>query len=119
MKKTWSNKSLRKADAVKNDEFYTRYDDIQAELNYYKDQLKDKVIYCNCDDPAESAFIDFFKLNFDYLGIKKLIGTRYQKSNLFLFADPVRRSGYRLEITTKNKNAVSYTHLTLPTTPYV
>ena len=46
----------------------------------------------------------FFKLNFDYLGIKKLIGTRYQKSNLFLFADSVRKSGYRLEITAKNKN---------------
>jgi len=104
MEKKSSNKSLRKADGVKNDEFYTRYDDVQAELNFYKDQLKDKVIYCNCDDPAESAFIDFFKLNFDYLGIKKLIGTRYQKSNLFLFADPVRQRGYRLEITAKNKN---------------
>jgi hypothetical protein len=99
-----SNKSLGRARDVKNDEFYTLYDDIQAELNLYKDQLKDKVIYCNCDDPAESAFTDFFKLNFDYLGIKKLICTRYQKSNLFLFADPVRRSGYRLEITAKNKN---------------
>ena len=100
----YSNKSLRKADSVKNDEFYTHFDDIQAELNFYKDQLKDKVIYCNCDDPAESAFTDFFKLNFDYLGIKKLICTRYQKSNLFTYADPVRRSGYRLEITAKNKN---------------
>ena len=99
-----SNKSLGKAKDVKNDEFYTRFDDIQAELNFYRDQLKDKVIYCNCDDPAESAFTDFFKLNFDYLGIKKLICTRYQKSNLFLFADPVRKSGYRLEITAKNKN---------------
>lgn len=98
-----SNKSLGKAKVVKNDEFYTRFDDIQAELNFYKDQLKDRVIYCNCDDPAESAFTDFFKLNFDYLGIKKLICTRYQKSNLFLFADPVRKSGYRLEITAKNK----------------
>ncbi len=105
MKNKSSNKSLRKADAVKNDEFYTRFDDIQAELNFYKDQLKDKVIYCNCDDPAESAFTDFFKLNFDYLGIKKLICTRYQKSNLFLFADPVRQRGYRLEITAKNKDA--------------
>src|SRR3989344_3774437 len=98
------NKSFQRAKDVKNDEFYTRFDDIQAELNFYKDQLKDKVIYCNCDDPAESAFIDFFKLDFDYLGIKKLIGTRYQKSNLFLFADPVRQRGYRLEITAKNKN---------------
>jgi hypothetical protein len=72
-------------------------------LNFYREQLKNKVIYCNCDDPAESAFTDFFKLNFDYLGIKKLICTRYQKSSLFLFADPVRQSGYRLEITAKNK----------------
>lgn len=99
-----SNKSLHKAKGAKNDEFYTRFDDIQAELNFYKSQLKGKVIYCNCDDPAESAFTDFFKLNFDYLGIKKLICTRYQKSNLFLFADPVRKSGYRLEITAKNKD---------------
>lgn len=98
-----SNKSLQRAKDTKNDEFYTRYDDIQTELNFYKDQLKNKVIYCNCDDPAESAFTDFFKLNFDYLGIKKLICTRYQKSNLFLFSDPVRKSGYRLEITAKNK----------------
>ncbi len=104
MKKPSSNKSLHKAKDTKNDEFYTRFDDIQVELNFYKDQFKGKVIYCNCDDPAESAFIDFFKLNFDYLGIKKLIGTRYQKSNLFLFADPTRRSGYRLEITAKNKD---------------
>ena len=103
MKSKSSNKSLRKADAVKNDEFYTHYDDIQRELNFYKEQLKGKVIYCNCDDPAESAFTDFFKLNFDYLGIKKLICTRYQKSNLFLNTDPVRRCGYRLEITAKNK----------------
>lgn len=99
-----SNKSLRKADGVKNDEFYTHFDDIQTELNFYKDQLKDKVIYCNCDDPAESAFTDFFKLNFDYLGIKKLICTRYQKSNLFTSDDPVRQRGYRLEITAKNKD---------------
>jgi hypothetical protein len=103
-KRKSSNKSLRKADAVKNDEFYTNFDDIQTELNFYRDQLKGKVIYCNCDDPAESAFTDFFKLNFDYFGIKKLICTRYQKSNLFLTADPVRRSGYRLEITVKNKD---------------
>jgi hypothetical protein len=98
-----SNKSLHKANIVKNDEFYTRFEDIQAELNRYKNQLKGKVIYCNCDDPAKSAFTDFFKLNFDYLGIKKLICTRYQKSKLFLFADPVMQNSYRLEITARNK----------------
>lgn len=104
MSKKSLNKNLQRARKVKNDEFYTLYDDIQKELNFYKDQLKGKVIYCNCDDPAESAFTDFFKLNFDYLGIKKLICTRYQKSGLFLSTDPVRRSGYRLEITAKNKD---------------
>lgn len=99
-----SNNNLHNARDVKNDEFYTRFDDIQAELNFYKDQLKGKVIYCNCDDPSESAFTDFFKLNFDYLGIKKLICTRYQKSNLFTYSDQEKRSGYRLEITSTNKN---------------
>ena len=58
-------------------------------------------MYCNCDDPAESAFADFFKLNFDYYELKKLICTRYAKSDLFLQFDKVRRIGYKLEITSK------------------
>ena len=94
-----ANKSLQSAKAAKNDEFYTRFDDVQKELNYYKDQFNGKVVYCNCDDPAESAFADFFKLNFDHFGLKKLICTRYSKSQLFLQFDPVKKYGYRLEIT--------------------
>jgi hypothetical protein len=98
-----ANKSLGAAKEAKNDEFYTRFDDVQKELNYYKNQFKDKVVYCNCDDPAESAFADFFKLNFDHFRLKKLICTRYSKSQLFLLSDPVKKSGYRLEITARNK----------------
>lgn len=98
-----ANSSLRSAQRAKNDEFYTRFDDIQVELNHYRDQFKDKVVYCNCDDPAESAFADFFKLNFDYYGLKKLICTRYAKSDLFLKLDGPRRIGYKLEITGKDK----------------
>lgn len=95
--------SLDSAKRVKNDEFYTRFDDIQLELNHYRDQFRGKIVYCNCDDPAESHFSDFFKLNFDYYGLKKLICTRYAKSDLFLQFDNVRRIGYKLEITGKDK----------------
>lgn len=99
-----ANTNLQSAKAAKNDEFYTKFDDVQRELNYYKDQFKGKVVYCNCDDPAESAFADFFKLNFDYFGIKKLICTRYSKSQLFLLSDPVKKSGYKLEIIGRNNS---------------
>lgn len=100
-----ANTSLDKAKKAKDNEFYTRYDDIQAELNHYRDQFRGKVVYCNCDDPAESAFSDFFKLNFDHYGLKKLICTRYVKSDLFSQAwlDPMHRVGYRIEITGKDK----------------
>lgn len=96
-----ANNSLKSARQAKNDEFYTRFDDIQLELNHYRNQFRGKVVYCNCDDPAESAFADFFKLNFDYYELKKLICTRYAKSDLFLQFDKVRRIGYKLEITSK------------------
>lgn len=100
-----ANTSLDKAKKAKDNEFYTRYDDIQAELNHYRDQFRGKVVYCNCDDPAESAFSDFFKLNFDHYGLKRLICTRYVKSDLFTQAwlDPMHRVGYRIEITGKDK----------------
>ena len=100
-----ANTSLDKAKKAKDNEFYTRYDDIQAELNHYRDQFRGKIVYCNCDDPAESAFSDFFKLNFDHYGLKKLICTRYVKSDLFTQAwlDPMHRVGYRIEITGKDK----------------
>ena len=99
-----ANKSLGAAKVAKDNEFYTRYEDIQAELNYYVEQFRGKIVYCNCDDPAESHFSDFFKINFNYLGLKKLICTRYAKSDLFrlpLFTsgDPNIENGYKLEIT--------------------
>ncbi len=97
-----ANRSLQSAKTAKNDEFYTRFDDVQRELNYYKEQFKNKVVYCNCDDPAESAFAEFFKLNFDHFGLKKLVCTRYSKSDLFRQLDPVKKYGYRLEITGRN-----------------
>ena len=67
-----SNKSLRNANKAKNDEFYTQLTDIEKEVIHYKDQLKGRVILCNCDDPEWSDFFRYFVFNFDYLGIKNI-----------------------------------------------
>lgn len=75
-----ANANLRKASKTKNDEFYTQLKDIENELKHYKDQLKDKVIFCNCDDPFESNFFKYFAMNFKALGLKKLITTCYDPS---------------------------------------
>lgn len=84
-----ANKTLHIAKQQKNDEFYTQLVDIEKELRHYKDQLKDKVIFCNCDDPTESNFFRYFALNFEHLGLKKLITTHYDAT------EPT----YKLEIT--------------------
>ena len=83
------NKNMHKAKKVKNDEFYTRIQDIEKEMRYYEDQFKDKVIFCNCDDPEESHFWKYFYLKFNHLGFKKLISTHYEKN----------KPTYKLEIT--------------------
>lgn len=79
-KTTASNSNLRKANKAKKDEFYTQLVDIEKELKHYKEQLKGKVIYCNCDDPFESNFFKYFILNFNHLGLKKLITTSFKPS---------------------------------------
>ena len=73
-----SNSNLRTAKKSKNDEFYTQYTDIEKEMRYYKDFFKGKVVYCNCDDARESNFFKYFSLNFEFLGLKKLITTGYK-----------------------------------------
>lgn len=78
--KTNSNSNLRKANKAKNDEFYTQLIDVEKELKHYKDQFRDKVVYCNCDDPFESNFFKYFASNFNALKLKKLIATSYKPS---------------------------------------
>lgn len=75
------NTNLCLAKKVKNDEFYTRYEDIEAEVMKYRKQFKDKIVYLPCDDPAEkkSEFWSFFVNNFDSFGLKKLIATHYNE----------------------------------------
>lgn len=79
---TSGNKTLSNAKAAKQDEFYTQLDDISNELRHYREQLRGKSILCNCDDPFESNFFKYFALNFNALGLKKLVVTSYPKSAL-------------------------------------
>lgn len=74
-----ANENLHKAKEAKNDEFYTQLNDVAEELRHYKEHFKGKVVFCNCDDPTSSAFWRYFHLNFDHLGLKKLISTHYDK----------------------------------------
>jgi len=82
------NSNLAAAKKAKKDEFYTQITDIEKELVHYKDQLRGKIIFCNCDDPEWSNFWRYFDLNFDNIGIKALIATHY---------DPEKPT-YKLEI---------------------
>ena len=73
-----ANGNLTKAKNDKNDEFYTQLPDIENELRHYKAHFKGKTVYCNCDDPLVSNFFRYFSLNFEHLGLNKLIATCYQ-----------------------------------------
>jgi len=75
-----TSKSLNSARIAKNDEFYTQFSDIDAELRHYREQFRGKTIFCNCDDPYESNFFKYFALRFNSLGLKKLIATCYAGS---------------------------------------
>lgn len=77
------NSSLGAAKNAKNDEFYTQYSDIEAEMNAYveynPDVFRDKTILLPCDDPEWSNFTKYFAANFERFGLKKLISTSYAK----------------------------------------
>jgi len=74
------NESLGKAKAARDDEFYTQLPDIERELHHYRQHFRDKVVFCNCDDPFESNFFKYFVLNFNRLGLKALVCTCYAGS---------------------------------------
>ncbi len=72
--------ALDKAKKNKADEFYTQMPDIEAEMRHYQAQFRGKAVFCNCDDPYESNFFKYFALNFNFLGLKKLIAVSYTES---------------------------------------
>lgn len=76
------NTNLQNAKNAKDDEFYTRYEDIENEVMRYKKHFNNKIILCNCDDPFESNFCKFFLKNFNILNLKRLICTTYYSSKI-------------------------------------
>ena len=73
------NAALHRAKREKNDEFFTQKKDIENELIHYHKHLKDKIVYCNCDDYRKSKFVEYFMENFEKIGLKKLISTGFSK----------------------------------------
>lgn len=105
-----AGRTLGNARLNKNDEFYTNLADIENELRHYKEHFSGKTVLCNCDDPYESNFFKYFAMNFNYLGLKKLIATCYVSSpvmytQLSLFDDmeqavvDPKKKPYKVEIT--------------------
>ena len=93
------NRNLADAKRAKEDEFYTRLEDIERELRHYRQHFKGKIVYCNCDDPRASNFFHFFSYNFERLGLKELITTCYQSQEVDLFSKNSSRSAIMLEYT--------------------
>ena len=79
------NRTLHVAKSSKKDEFYTQLSDIESELKHYTQHFKNKVVFCNCDDPRQSNFFKYFAYNFENLGLKKLITTCYKNQETDLF----------------------------------
>jgi len=105
------NSNLHMSRAGRTDEFYTQLSLIENELKHYKPFFRNKVVLCNCDDPFESNFFKYFAINFNSLGLKKLIATCYATSpivytqlNLFgeekvVVKETGKRKAYKIEIT--------------------
>lgn len=74
------NSNLHMSRNDKADEFYTQLSLVESELKHYRQHFKDKIVLCNCDDPYESNFFKYFAMNFNALGLKKLITTCFAVS---------------------------------------
>ena len=105
---THKNTNLQKAKRYKNDEIYTRYEDIEKEVLHYKSSFKNKTVLCNCDDPFESNFCKFFLKNFNVLKLKRLICTSFASSEIIStelkLKDQnnkrlIKKNGYVLDVT--------------------
>lgn len=79
-------RNMLNAKKNKNDEFYTKLEDIEECLKFFNGRLRGKIIYCNCDcaQPTRwnlhrSAFFDYFKKHWREIGYKEAIFTYYDK----------------------------------------
>ena len=101
------NKQLGRAKQAKEDEFYTRLEDIERELSHYKPHFRGKTVLCNCDDPRISNFFHYFSHQFESLGLKRLITTCYKNQDMDLFSrNKSERAIYLVYDGDKNGNRV-------------
>ena len=101
------NRTLHIAKSSKKDEFYTQLSDIESELKHYNEHFKNKVVFCNCDDPRISNFFNYFSYNFENLGLKKLVTTCYKNQDKDLFGQEESENAVFLEYTgDKNGNNI-------------
>src|SRR5690606_33164586 len=107
MAKKALNNNFHNASKAKEDEFYTQLSEIEKELKHYKKHFKDKIVYCNCDDPRVSNFFHYFSYNFEKLKLKKLIATCYKNQSIDLFSKNDTEKAIYLEYNgDKNQNSV-------------
>lgn len=76
------NTNLHSAKRAKNDEFYTRLEDVEAELQHYPNAFRGKVVYLNCGDTS-SAFWEYFSQHFTVLGLNELVATKFPEGLLY------------------------------------
>ena len=101
------NKQLGRAKQAKEDEFYTRLEDIERELSHYKPHFRGKTVLCNCDDPRISNFFHYFSHQFESLGLKRLITTCYKNQDMDLFSrNNCERAIYLVYDGDKNGNRI-------------
>lgn len=90
----YGNNNLHSSRNAKADEFYTQIGFIENELKHYKDYFRDKVVFCNCDDPEWSNFWRYFHINFYHLGLKKLVSTHFEED----------KQSYKMEVVAAENN---------------
>lgn len=87
-----TNANLQSARTARDDEFYTKYADVDAELSHYMPDLKGCRVYCGADGP-ESMFVRWMLDHWDALELSGLTATQFNP-----LAPPVRtRSALRLD----------------------
>lgn len=101
-----ANKILHQAKRAKADEFYTQLEDIEKELKHYEEYFREKTIYCNCDNPYESNFFRYFVMNFNKLGVKKLISTCYGETPYKAIITEVKDQEFNIEQLLENKKNI-------------
>ena len=100
------NTNLHKAKNAKKDEFYTQLIDIENELKNYQHHFKDKVVYCNCDDPRISNFFHYFSYSFKHWELNKLITTCYKNQDIDFFSQNKSEQAIYLEYNGEMKDNI-------------